>query len=86
MSKNKHFAGAVVERGIVVAACAGNTYIVESLDRPGIKSPPIGVTDGDCAVDDIVHFVLYPDGSGKIISKGYKFTVVGETLVIGYNE
>ena len=56
-----------IERGRIAAA-AGGGYTVESLDRAGIVSPPIGAI-GECAysVGDTVLFVLFPDGTGKII-------------------
>ncbi len=57
-----------IERGsIKEAAQAG--YIVESLDRKGIISPPIQpINDSTYTQGDMVLFVLFRDGTGKIIS------------------
>ena len=57
-----------IERGrIMEAAEAG--YIVESLDRKGIVSPPLEpITEATYTQGDMVLFVLFQDGTGKIIS------------------
>ena len=57
-----------IERGKIVEV-TGSGYIVESLDRKGIVSPPITPIDSNTyAVTDMVLFVLFNDGTGKIIS------------------
>lgn len=57
----------VIERGTIKAAEDG-AYIVASLDRRGIESPPIKpINDETYTVDDMVYFFLFPDGTGRII-------------------
>ena len=56
-----------IERGRVAEATAAG-YIVESLDRKGIVSPPITPAgESEYAQGDLVLFVLFRDGTGKII-------------------
>lgn len=60
--------GALVERGIITAIVSAG-FIVESLDRKDIISPPLSAIGGDYAAGDMVLFVLFSDGTGKIIAK-----------------
>lgn len=58
-----------IERGRVRAAAADG-YEVESLDRRGIASPPLLAADGETyAEGDMVLFVLFRDGTGKILCR-----------------
>lgn len=57
-----------IERGSVKEASEAG-YIVESLDRKGITSPPIQpINENTYTQGDMVLFVLFRDGTGKIIS------------------
>lgn len=57
-----------IERGSVKEASEAG-YIVESLDRKGITSPPIQpINETTYTQGDMVLFVLFRDGTGKIIS------------------
>lgn len=57
-----------IERG-KVKEISDSGYVVESLDRKGIVSPPIEpITEATYAQNDMVLFVLFSDGTGKIIS------------------
>ena len=59
--------GGVIERGRAMECTAGG-WIVESLDRPGIVSPPLpALSDGLCAAGDVVLFVLFADGTGMVL-------------------
>lgn len=60
--------GAIVERGVIKDAQNAG-YTVASLDRKDIVSPPLGAIGGDYATGDMVLFVLFPDGTGKVICK-----------------
>ena len=68
MNRNQNGNGALVERGTITAIDSAG-YIVASLDRKDIISPPLGAIGGDYAVNDMVLFVLFSDGTGKIICK-----------------
>ena len=59
-----------VERGKVLTVTGDGTYIVASLDRDGIETPPIrALMNGDTyTVGDMVFFFLFSDGMGMIIS------------------
>lgn len=58
-----------IERGRIRMA-TDTGYIVDSLDRRGIVSPPLSaVNDAAYSEGDMVLFVLFPDGTGKIISE-----------------
>lgn len=57
-----------IERGTIKEAAEAG-YIVESLDRKGIVSPPIQpIAETTYTQGDMVLFVLFRDGTGKIIS------------------
>lgn len=57
-----------IERGRITEV-SGTGYIVESLDRKGILSPPLqAIGDAVYAQGEMVLFVLFRDGMGKIIS------------------
>ena len=57
-----------IERGRIIQVTDAG-YVVESLDRKGIVSPPISpIFDSTYAVNVMVLFVLFKDGTGKIIS------------------
>ena len=68
MGNNQGRNGALVERGTIKSIESAG-YIVSSLDRKGIVSPPLGAIGEDYTVGDMVLFVLFSDGTGKIISK-----------------
>lgn len=58
-----------IERGRVTEVTDAG-YVVESLDRKGIVSPPLSpITDSTYEANDMVLFVLFRDGTGKIISE-----------------
>lgn len=59
-------AGAMIERGIVRAAADGR-YTVESLDRPGVVTPPLGAL-GTHAAGGRVYFCLFDDGCGLVLA------------------
>jgi len=63
--------GGFLERGRITDV-SEDGYTVESLDRKGIISPPLGtlgILGQTFSVNDMVLFVLFHDGTGKIISK-----------------
>lgn len=61
--------GAQIERGRIAEIATGG-YRVTNLDRPGLTSRVITGTDNTAyAVDDLVLFILFRDGTGKIICK-----------------
>ena len=61
--------GAVIERGIVAETAAGG-WRVKNLDRPGLTSRVIaGIDNTAYAVNDMVYFFMFRDGTGKIICK-----------------
>ena len=69
MSKEHTTNLAMIERGEVVMEVGGK-YVVASLDREGIATPPLGkLTDEVYDVGDTVYFFLFGDGTGKIISR-----------------
>ena len=58
-----------IERGRITSALESG-YIVASCDRDGIVSPPLTPINNDTfSQDDLVLFVLFQDGTGKIISR-----------------
>lgn len=68
MEDNRNRNGALVERGVITGAESAG-YTVASLDRKDIVSPPLGAVGEDYATGDMVLFVLFSDGTGKIICK-----------------
>ena len=63
--------GAVVERG-TIKEISGTNYVVESIDRKGITTPPIPKVPWDedtYSVGDTVYFFVFCDGDGMILSK-----------------
>lgn len=57
----------MVERGIIKAV-SDDGYIVASLDRNGIVTPPIKAADEQVFdVGDMVYFLFFTDGTGKIL-------------------
>lgn len=57
-----------IERGRIKEITEAG-YIVESLDRKGIVTPPIlPIAEYTFTRENMVLFVLFPDGTGKIIS------------------
>ena len=69
MSKETKTNLAMIERGAVVDDADGK-YIVASLDREGIETPPLGaLNDETYDAGDLVYFFMFDDGTGKIISK-----------------
>ena len=57
----------MIERGKIVTADNG-LYTVASLDRDGVISLPIAAADNTAyAVDDMVYFLIFNDGTGKIL-------------------
>ena len=68
MGKNV-LCGAYLERGYITGTENGR-YIVQSLDREGIESPPIGtVKDENYQTGDRVYFFLFADGTGEILCR-----------------
>lgn len=66
MDKNRC---APIERGKITSV-SEDGYVVASFDREGITSPKIGAIDNqEYAVNDIVYFFLFSDGTGKIVCK-----------------
>lgn len=58
-----------IERGRIKEVVEGG-YMVESLDRSGIVSPAIiPINEKTYHQGDMVLFVLFADGTGKIISE-----------------
>lgn len=68
MYRDQNRNGALVERG-TIRSIESAGYIVASLDRKDIISPPLGAIGEDYAVGDMVLFVLFSDGTGKILCK-----------------
>lgn len=63
-------AGASIERGKIAEVTTGG-YRVSNLDRPGLTSRVITGCDGTVyAAGDLVLFVMFRDGTGKILCKG----------------
>lgn len=61
--------GAALERG-KIAGIENGEYIVQSLDRDGIESPPLGTVKNESyQTGDRVYFFLFPDGTGKILCR-----------------
>ena len=57
----------MVERGKILMVTEDG-YIVGSLDREGIVTPPIKPTDdATYAVGDLVYFLIFSDGTGKVL-------------------
>lgn len=57
----------MIERGRIETADNG-LYTVASLDRDGIVSLPISPADDAVyQVGDLVYFVIFKDGTGKIL-------------------
>lgn len=58
-----------IERGRITSILSEG-YIVTSCDRDGIVSPPLTpINSLILSLNDLVLFVLFKDGTGKIISK-----------------
>ncbi len=58
--------GAMIERGVIVELDP-NGYIVKSLDRDGITSPPLQkICEDELSVGDTVCFFLFNDGTGRV--------------------
>ena len=56
-----------IERGRIAQATETG-YVVESLDRKGIVSPPLSPIQNETyGENDLVLFVLFRDGTGKIL-------------------
>lgn len=63
--------GATIERGRIKEVRTGG-YVVTSLDRDGIETPPIPrMTNSGVAyqVGDNVYFFLFSDGEGMVLHK-----------------
>lgn len=61
--------GACLERGYVAEA-EGTRYRIASYDRQGVTTPLLDSFHNDAfSIGDQVIFVLWPDGSGKILGK-----------------
>lgn len=61
--------GAQVERGQVLMVLEDGRAQIESFSRPGMTTPPLRAPAGlEPATDDIVYFLLYPDGRGMILA------------------
>ncbi len=58
-----------IERG-TVAEITEEGYRVNSIDRPGIVTPPLLTTGKEMyTTGDKVYFFLFRDGTGKILSR-----------------
>ena len=68
--KNEHNTpcGVQIERGRITAI-TGNTYTVESYDRPGVTAWGLKSMEQSHNAGDKVYFFVFPDGSGLIIHK-----------------
>lgn len=56
-----------IERG-EIAEVSGNGYIVKSLDRDGITTPPLeALHEETYSVGDKVYYFYFRDGTGRII-------------------
>lgn len=60
----------IIERGTIIAQ-EGNGYIIASIDRDGIKTPPLEPTDNNNSFSegDRVYYFIFNDGTGRIICK-----------------
>ena len=58
----------VIERG-QVAGAETDGYVIQSLDRDGIKTPPLkALEEGQSySVGDKVYYFIFKDGTGRII-------------------
>ena len=61
--------GAVIERGIV-AGIETEGYVIRSVDREGVVTPPLRALNGTYAVRDRVFFFMFNDGDGAVIGRG----------------
>ena len=60
--------GAVIERGEIIES-ENNLYVVRSLTRSGVITPPMRATDGTkYHIGDRVYFFMFDDGNGRIIA------------------
>lgn len=58
-----------IERG-KVSSVTDEGCAVESMDRPGLITPPIKSTsETSYTTGDVVYFFLFPDGTGGILFK-----------------
>ena len=57
-----------IERGVVISA-SGGKYVLSSLDRDGIETPPLLplMSEDTFSVGDIVCYFYFNDGSGRVI-------------------
>ena len=60
--------GAIIERG-QITAISGNTYTVESYDRPGVTAWELKSLEQSHNVGDRVYFFVFQDGGGLVIRK-----------------
>lgn len=62
--------GARVERGKILKITE-QKYVVASLSRSGITTPPIPAMDAQAeyAAGDTVYFILFEDGHGCVLAK-----------------
>ena len=68
MGERKHmYYGAPLERGVIAEAAEGG-YIVESLDRRGIRTLPLpGFPGSAFSEGEEVYFFVYTDGTGLVL-------------------
>ena len=60
--------GAVIERGEIIEI-ENNLYVVRSLTRSGVITPPMRAADGTTYRNgDRVYFFMFADGNGRIIA------------------
>lgn len=60
--------GAVIERGEIIES-ENNLYVVRSLTRSGVTTPPMRAADGTTYRNgDRVYFFMFDDGNGRIIA------------------
>ena len=57
--------GTVIERGRAARLTEDGKWIVESIDRDGVNTLPLGA-NGEVKAGDIVLFCEFADGEGKI--------------------
>jgi len=58
-----------IERGKITSV-TDEGYIVESMDRPGLITPPIiSIFNTPYIANDAVYFFLFPDGTGRVLFK-----------------
>lgn len=58
-----------IERGVIRKTLDGG-YIIASLDREGIETPPIlPIDDRSYSEGDRIYYFYFPDGTGRILCR-----------------